>query len=139
MLLDNIDVFNFLLSYAPLKYGIKGYIRPLYPVLFTNGDYTASISVTSDTHAVSEIPSVLHQLVATPPSQQREAIDRYFTRNASFTHPFCRAPSFDDSRVLIRGIFRWYKIMSPKIDYKIYSIGAWSPTAYLLVQNVFHS
>jgi hypothetical protein len=62
-------------------------------------------------------------LVQTPPSQQRETIETYFTPNASFTHPFCQTRSFNGSRFFIRAIYRWYKIMSPHIDITVHSVG----------------
>ncbi|KAL8743064.1 MAG: hypothetical protein Q9184_008158, partial [Pyrenodesmia sp. 2 TL-2023] len=50
---------------------------------------------------------------------QRATIERYFTPSASFTHPFCRTGSFEGSRWLIWCIYRWYKIMSPRIEISI--------------------
>lgn len=72
---------------------------------------------------IQDCRSVVHVLTQGSPKQQEEAINTYFTPNASFTHPFCRTGSFDNSRLLIHSIFRWYKIMSPKIDLKINSVG----------------
>jgi len=72
---------------------------------------------------VKDITGVIRLLTQTPPSIQREAIETYFTPNASFTHPFCRTGSFENSRFLVRAIYRWYKIMSPKIDMTVNSVG----------------
>lgn len=71
---------------------------------------------------VREIPTVITLLTETPPSLQAKAIEKYFTPNAQFTHPFCRTGSSKYSRYLIDRIYRWYKIMSPKISGKITSI-----------------
>lgn len=72
---------------------------------------------------VKEIPGVIHLLTQSPPSIQRETIETYFTRNASFTHPFCRTGSWASSRWLIEMVYRWYKIMSPSIDLTVQSVG----------------
>jgi hypothetical protein len=72
---------------------------------------------------VQEIGDVVHRLTQSPPQEQAEAIDQYFSQNASFTHPFCRTGSFNNSRLLIHYIFRWYKIMSPRIDLKVNGVG----------------
>ncbi|KAH7064659.1 hypothetical protein B0J12DRAFT_734097 [Macrophomina phaseolina] len=69
-----------------------------------------------------EIPEVIHLLTQTPPDIQRQAIEKYFTRDASFTHPFCRTGKFANSRALILYIYRWYKIMSPRIDMRVNSV-----------------
>lgn len=66
---------------------------------------------------------VVHQLTQTPPSVQRDTILKYFTNDAAFIHPFCRTGSFDGSRFLIQGIYRWYKIMSPRIKLSVNSVG----------------
>lgn len=61
------------------------------------------------------------------PDEQRRTIDRYFTPDAEFVHPFCAAPRFSEgdlrlpglrrlgSRDALRGIFQWYRMLSPKI------------------------
>jgi hypothetical protein len=77
---------------------------------------------------VKEISSVIHSLTQTPPSTQHATVEKYFTRNASFTHPFCRTGSFElsdavNSRFLVQSIYRWYKIMSPRIDLHVNSVG----------------
>ncbi|KAL8698368.1 MAG: hypothetical protein Q9224_001880 [Gallowayella concinna] len=68
---------------------------------------------------VKEIPQVVHLLTQSPPSIQRATVEKYFTPSASFTHPFCRTGSFEGSRWLIWCIYRWYKIMSPRIDINV--------------------
>jgi len=76
---------------------------------------------------VKEIPGIIHLLTQSPPSIQEEAIETYFTPNASFTHPFCRTGSWNNSRWLVGKIYRWYKIMSPRIDMSVQSVGKTYP------------
>ncbi|KAJ5321648.1 hypothetical protein MYU51_013287 [Penicillium brevicompactum] len=71
---------------------------------------------------VAEIPTVIRLLTQSPPSVQETVLDRYFTSNASFVHPFCRVPHFEGSRWWVTKIFQWYKIMSPRIELEIHSI-----------------
>lgn len=75
---------------------------------------------------VEEITGVVKQLTQGSPDQQTEAINAYFTPNASFTHPFCRTGSFEGSRNLIHAIFKWYKILSPKIELDVNSVGTYN-------------
>lgn len=70
---------------------------------------------------MSEIEGVIHSLVQTPPDEQAITIRRYFTPNAQFTHPLCRTGSFANSRYLVERIYRWYKILSPKISMTVHS------------------
>ncbi|KAF2650955.1 hypothetical protein K491DRAFT_696856 [Lophiostoma macrostomum CBS 122681] len=69
-----------------------------------------------------EIPEIIHTLTQSSPSKQHEAIETYFTSNAAFTHPLCRTSSWENSKFLIHSIYRWYKIMSPRIDLTINSV-----------------
>ncbi|TKX20401.1 hypothetical protein C1H76_7211 [Elsinoe australis] len=71
---------------------------------------------------VSEIESVILSLTTTPPSVQAAAIDKYFTPSAVFVHPFCRTSISPSSRYQLTRIYRWYKIMSPKISMKVHSV-----------------
>ena len=96
---------------------------------------------------VREIPDVIRELTTTSPSIQLSTILRYFTPRASFTHPFCRTGSFNiassrlplvssvssntaskprsfefSSRQLIIQVYRWYKIMSPRIELTVNSV-----------------
>jgi len=71
---------------------------------------------------VRDIPQVISQLVSSPPSVQAETIEKYFTPDAQFTHPFCRTGSSRHSRYLVARIYRWYKIMSPRISARITSV-----------------
>lgn len=59
-------------------------------------------------------------------------MNRYYVPNAEFVHPFCRVPPFENvavpivgqanSRQLILSIFRWYRILSPRIDLKVNTV-----------------
>lgn len=89
---------------------------------------------------VHEIAGVIRSLTQTSPSIQRETVNQYFTSNASFLHPFCRTGSFYlndtiNSRNLIQGIYRWYKIMSPQIDLEINSI-AYDPKSLTIYAHI---
>ncbi|KAF2639954.1 hypothetical protein P280DRAFT_469696 [Massarina eburnea CBS 473.64] len=82
-----------------------------------------------------EISGVIHLLTQSPPSIQRETINTYFTVDAEFTHPFCRTGRWEHSRFLIHAIYRWYKIMSPKIELSINSV-AYDEANLLLYVNI---
>ncbi|KAJ5769637.1 hypothetical protein N7520_004196 [Penicillium odoratum] len=71
---------------------------------------------------VEEISTVIRLLTQSIPSLQEKAIERFFTSDASFYHPFCFVPSFEGSRWYVLKIFQWYKIMSPRIEIEIHSI-----------------
>ncbi|CAF9930459.1 hypothetical protein IMSHALPRED_008180 [Imshaugia aleurites] len=77
----------------------------------------------------AEIPQIIHLLTQSPPSTQRKTLEKYFLPSASFTHPFCRTGSFEGSRWLIWRIYRWYKIMSPKIEISVDSVARKSTNA----------
>ena len=85
---------------------------------------SSTLIVLNSSQTEKQIPQVIHELTQTSPSQQHRAIETYFTPDAAFTHPFCRTGSFNGSRILIRGIYRWYKIMSPEIKLRVNSVGA---------------
>lgn len=70
-----------------------------------------------------DITAVVHKLCQGSPDEQTKAIDTYFTPNASFTHPFCRTGSFEGSRNLIHAIYKWYKLLSPKVELNVNSVG----------------
>jgi hypothetical protein len=72
---------------------------------------------------ISEIPTIIHLLTQSPPSIQQQTLEKYFTPDASFTHPFCRTGSFNGSRYLILAIYRWYKILSPRIGLDVNGVG----------------
>ncbi|OJD32693.1 uncharacterized protein BKCO1_3700010 [Diplodia corticola] len=83
----------------------------------------------------NEVAQVIYLLTQSPPRAQRAAIEKYFTRNASFTHPFCRTGKFGNSRALIVAIYRWYKIMSPRIDLRVNSV-AFDQTNLILYVHI---
>ncbi|KAL8663110.1 MAG: hypothetical protein Q9202_004147 [Teloschistes flavicans] len=89
--------------------------------------------------AVSEIPGVIRLLTQSTPATQRATVEQYFTPSASFTHPFCRTGSFEGSRWLIWCIYRWYKIMSPRIDLEIDGIAFDEKklTLYVNIHQIF--
>ncbi|KFH45136.1 hypothetical protein ACRE_040620 [Hapsidospora chrysogenum ATCC 11550] len=78
---------------------------------------------------VREIGDIITTLTTGTPQEQEDTLNTYFLRNASFTHPFCRVPSFSiksipivggvDSLAVILAIYRWYRTLSPKIDINI--------------------
>ncbi|KAJ5930240.1 hypothetical protein N7466_005733 [Penicillium verhagenii] len=74
-------------------------------------------------HPVEEIGQVIRLLTQSPPSLQQKCLERFFTQDASFYHPFCIVPSFEGSRWYVLKIFQWYKIMSPRIELEVHSIG----------------
>lgn len=78
---------------------------------------------------VKQIEGVVRSLTQGSPNEQAAAVNRYFVPNAEFVQPFCRVPPFENvtipfvgevnSRQLILSIFRWYRIISPRIDLKV--------------------
>jgi hypothetical protein len=93
-----------------------------------------------------DIKAVLRTLTQGSPDAQHEAIYRYFAPGAVFEHPFCWVPSFKnvnvpsvgkiDSRVLIAAIYRWYKVLSPKIELEVESC-VYDERASLLYLTIF--
>ncbi|QIW94638.1 hypothetical protein AMS68_000156 [Peltaster fructicola] len=71
---------------------------------------------------LQDISAIVHKLCQGSPNEQKEALETYFTEDAAFYHPFCRVDSFPGSRGRLLGIFRWYKILSPKIELDIQSV-----------------
>ncbi len=81
--------------------------------------------------AAKEIIPVTRTLCQGTPEEQLDAIHRNYLPDASFVHPFCRVPSFSgihipgvgtiNSRTLILAIFKWYRILSPRVDIHIES------------------
>lgn len=76
-----------------------------------------------------EIRAVVRSLCQGTTDEQRRTLQRYFTKDASFVHPFCAVPHFHErhfplighlsSRDVVRGIFQWYRMLSPKIEIEI--------------------
>jgi hypothetical protein len=84
-----------------------------------------------------QISHVIHLLTEGSPAEQKDALDAYFLPDASFIHPLCRVPSFShislpligeiNSRWVIWMIYRWYKILSPRIVLNVECDGTSSP------------
>lgn len=85
-------------------------------------------------YVINDHDGIFYRL--TPFSAQTEAINAYFTPNASFTHPFCRTGSFEGSRNLIHAIYKWYKLLSPNIELKVNSVGMYMPQ-YPEAHNIY--
>ncbi|KAI0553463.1 hypothetical protein F4679DRAFT_472840 [Xylaria curta] len=81
-----------------------------------------------------EISDVIRSLTQGTRKEQENTLNRYFLPDAYFVHPFCRVPSFKsrqirvpfgstewtiNSRLLVLLIYKWYKIMSPKISLEV--------------------
>jgi hypothetical protein len=85
------------------------------------------------TPTVKETPQLIRTLCSGTPAQQLAALDANFTHDASFRHTICRVPSFGDVNVPLLGavnsrwaigcIYRWYKVLSPRIEVDIESVG----------------
>ena len=72
---------------------------------------------------VAEIADVITTLCTAEFEVQQRAVDKYFTENAQFIHPFCRTIQVSNSNWIIKKIYAWYKILSPRIDVNVDSIG----------------
>ncbi|EEA26677.1 hypothetical protein TMatcc_005043 [Talaromyces marneffei ATCC 18224] len=88
---------------------------------------------------VREIRTVIELLTQSPPTLQASTIEKFFTPNASFSHPFCRTWSFNGSRWLILAIYRFYKILSPRVDLEVMSIAFDQDNLklYLTISQIF--
>ena len=82
--------------------------------------------------AVEDIPGVMRSLCQGNRAEQTAVLESHFLPNASFLHPFCRVPSFlafpapcmrVQSRQVILAIYRWYRLLSPRIELCIDSCG----------------
>lgn len=78
---------------------------------------------------IQDVGRVVHTLTQGTPNEQEAALETYYTEDASFIHPFCRVNSFPGSRGRILAILKWYKIMSPRIELEIESIGTSVPVS----------
>ena len=72
---------------------------------------------------VAEIPEIIHKLTQGPPSTQEKTLMEYFTPDAEFIHPLCRVRRGPYSRLLILAVYQWYKILSPRIELEVNSVG----------------
>ncbi|KAL5521972.1 hypothetical protein ACEPAF_1828 [Sanghuangporus sanghuang] len=89
----------------------------------------------------NEIVSVVKSFcLAKSVSEQRAAINRYFTPDAGFLHPLCSVHPGPGSRDEIAGIYEWYRDMSPDISLEVESFvyDESQATAYLNVVQSFH-
>ncbi|KAH8588032.1 hypothetical protein B0O99DRAFT_377588 [Bisporella sp. PMI_857] len=83
-------------------------------------------------HPRCQISHVIKSLTEGSPAEQKQTLESYFLPDSSFTHPFCRIPRFSrnhvpflgdiNSRWVIWIIYRWYRILSPKIVLEVQSI-----------------
>lgn len=102
----------------------------------------------ADFVTVKEIGNVITTLCKGSPEQQESTLKAYFLPNASFTHPFCRVPSFSkgdvplaagvDSLWVILGVYRWYRTMSPHIDITVDSAGAFFFSFFFFPWHNYH-
>jgi hypothetical protein len=86
-----------------------------------------------------QIPHIIHLLTEGSPADQRDALHAYFLPDAAFIHPLCRVPTFSNislpligginSRWVIWMIYRWYKILSPRILLEVECDGRFSSTS----------
>lgn len=90
-----------------------------HPNIEINANWPSSLHIAT----VHEISTVIGLLVQSPPALQKQTIERFFTPDAEFTHPFCRTWSWFGSRLLIIKVYQAYKIMSPRIEYEVKSVG----------------
>ncbi|OAF61458.1 hypothetical protein VC83_01931 [Pseudogymnoascus destructans] len=94
--------------------------------------YPRTPQLTPPLPPVKETPQVIRTLCSGTPAQQLAALDANFTHDASFRHTVCRVPSFGDvnvpllgavnSRWVIGCVYRWYKLLSPRIEVEIESV-----------------
>ncbi|SZF00718.1 unnamed protein product [Blumeria hordei] len=96
-----------------------------------------------------EIAHVILQLTEGAPRDQELALQRYFLPDAGLIHPLCRVPRFRDlplpllglvdSRWVIGMIYRWYKILSPRVSAQVQRVVYDDKAAHLYceVQQIF--
>ena len=70
-----------------------------------------------------EIAEVIHGLTQSPPAVQQQLLRTFFTPDAAFRHPLCRVDGFDGSRDVIAHVYRMYKLLSPRIEIEVKSVG----------------
>ncbi|APA09050.1 hypothetical protein SS1G_02924 [Sclerotinia sclerotiorum 1980 UF-70] len=101
-------------------------------------------------HPKSQIVPIIHTLCSGSPSAQKEALETYFTNDASFSHPLCSVPSFSTVRIPVLGevdsrwvlwcVYRWYKVLSPRIVVEVDGV-EYNPetqTLFLQIHQIFH-
>lgn len=88
--------------------------------------------IQTNVNSVEEIPGIIRSLCQGSAEEQEETIKAVFLPDAAFQHPLCRVPSLSwklralplheiNSRLLIMAIYRWYRLLSPKIELQIHS------------------
>ena len=77
---------------------------------------------------------------AATPELQATAIERFFMSDAGFTHPLCTVPPNPGSRHVIKGIYEWYRHLSPALSLEVNSISYDEErlVLYLDVVQTFH-
>ncbi|RVX69972.1 hypothetical protein B0A52_05807 [Exophiala mesophila] len=71
---------------------------------------------------VTEIRDLLPILYTEAPDVQRNVVANYFTSDASFTNPFFRIQGFPGSIWSIHMIYRWCKVLSPRLKVGVESV-----------------
>ncbi|KAG0270287.1 hypothetical protein DFQ27_009079 [Actinomortierella ambigua] len=92
-----------------------------------------------------DIHNVIHRLTQGDADEQKRVLETFFTPDVSFEHPFCRVSSFSNRTLPVLGevssrwvlwmIYRWYKWLSPTIEYRIHSV-AYDATLMWLYVNM---
>ncbi|TGO86232.1 hypothetical protein BPOR_0321g00010 [Botrytis porri] len=82
----------------------------------------------------SQIAPLIHTLCSGAPSAQQQALEAYFTPDASFSHPLCSVPSFSsvglpvvgevNSRWVLGCVYKWYKVLSPRVVVGVDGVGS---------------
>jgi len=88
-----------------------------------------------------EIARVVSLLTtAATPELQAATIDRYFTPDAGFTHPLCAVAPNPSSREEIKGVYQWYRHMSPILTLDVESVvyDEAKHVVYLSIAQTFH-
>ncbi|CAJ2513643.1 Uu.00g017620.m01.CDS01 [Anthostomella pinea] len=98
----------------------------------------------------AQFTGIVKALTEGPNKDQTDTLNDYFLRDAFFTHPFCRVPSFKnyrvpftswiiDSRWVVLMIYRWYHVLSPEIKLEVDSISFDKPNnlLYATMRQVF--
>ncbi|EJU04617.1 hypothetical protein DACRYDRAFT_104501 [Dacryopinax primogenitus] len=88
-----------------------------------------------------ELPEVVMLFtMASTPEVQQAAINKYFSKDASFNHPLCKIEHGTESREGILAVYQWYRILSPKISVHVDNCH-WDPKsgkAFVAVTQTFH-
>ena len=98
-------------------------------------------NLTKMENPTEEIFDIVRVLCQGSPPEQQKTLRTYFTPDAEFIHPFCRVNSSSGSRDAIGAIFRWYKVMSPRIQLSFQSAAfdEKNHILYVSLQQTFHN